>query len=151
MNKNEATADAVPGPSPDDVDKIRDIIFGGQMREYAARFEQLEQQVVDSLDAMSKQLDKRFEKLELTLKAKTDELHEKVKGEANQRGAELDELNGIVAAESKTLSALIEKTHAELSKALETDTARLERQKVASKDLSQLFTELAQQVKQIGK
>ena len=36
MNKNQAAA----APVPDDVDKIRDIIFGGQMKEYAARFQQ---------------------------------------------------------------------------------------------------------------
>jgi len=146
MNKNQPVA----APAPDDVDKIRDIIFGGQMKEYAARFQQLEQQVADSLDGMSKQLEKRFEKLELALQAKTEALNEKLKAEANQRGAELDELNGIVASEHESLTALIEKTHADLSKALAADTARLDRQKVTSKDLAQLFTDLARQIKQNG-
>jgi len=144
-NKTNATAE-----TPDDVDKIRDIIFGGQMREYAARFQELEKEVADSLQRMSKELDKRFEKLERALQVRTDGLNEKLKLEASQRSADLDELHEGVAAEYEALTTRIEKTRAELIKALQADTARLDRQKVTSKDLAQLFTDLARQIKQNG-
>lgn len=39
---------AVATPSPKEVDRIRDIIFGGQMREYAQRFHSIERDLSGS-------------------------------------------------------------------------------------------------------
>ncbi len=50
---------AAATPSPKEVDRIRDIIFGGQMREYAQRFHAIErdlERLQQSLDNLNEQL-----------------------------------------------------------------------------------------------
>ena len=46
------------------VDKIRDILFGSQMREYEKRFTRLEEQVAKSLDGIREDMKKRLDALE---------------------------------------------------------------------------------------
>ncbi len=43
------------------VDQIRDIIFGHQMREYEARFNELEQRLIENYAALQKALESRME------------------------------------------------------------------------------------------
>src|SRR5438067_8037722 len=50
---NEVTRQGVAAPIPDqgigNVDKIREILFGSQIREYESRFARLEERLVDEL------------------------------------------------------------------------------------------------------
>lgn len=143
-------AAAAAAQAPDDVEKIRDIIFGGQMREYATRFQQLEKHVADSMERIAKELDRRFDKLEQELQSRTAALDERLKAEAGEREAVLQDLRHSVAAGHKSFTELVEKNRIELSEALQADADRLERQKVTSRDLAQLFTALARQLEQNG-
>lgn len=168
------------GTHADDVDKIRNIIFGDQMREYAGRFDQMERDIESTVERLSKRLEDRFGKLERSIASKLEQLQSKLAKEAekrkdedtavNQRMVELqalidqaaaasknelstgvEELTAALATQDKDLGKLIEKTRAELSRLMETEASRLERNKVSSKDLSQLFTELSRGLKRNGK
>jgi hypothetical protein len=46
------------------VDKIRDILFGSQMRDYDKRFGRLEERLAKAADALREDLKKRFDSLE---------------------------------------------------------------------------------------
>ena len=163
----------------DDVDKIRDIIFGGQMREYAQRFDELERTVTGAVDRLVKEVDKRFADLERTMGGQIQKVADKLTTEREQRktdhsstksqlkeieklvdskladsdgrlAAELDEVHGVIEEEAKALSALIDKLRAEMNKLVSAEAARLDKDKLASKDLAQLFTELARRLKDNG-
>ena len=160
-NAAAQNASSKPAQTDDDVDKIRDIIFGGQMREYAAQFERLELHVKKSIESMSKQMSDRLEKMEQTIKAKTDALDAQLKKQGETVAVQLGERDTMIDeqleaideslnATYEELTAAIEKSQAQLAKTLATDAKRLERDKVETKDLAQLFIELGRQLKQNG-
>ncbi|MGI9260351.1 MAG: hypothetical protein ACR2QQ_16075 [Gammaproteobacteria bacterium] len=156
-------------PSTDDVDKIRDIIFGSQMREYSTRLAQLEKNVGNKIDKLSRDLDKRFEQLTqrlstekserkdaiVTMRGQVREVEKQLKtklAEADDRvAAEVDEIHGALDEGHKDLSSLIEKAKSELTKDLTAEISKLESQKAGSKDLAQLFAEMARTLKQDSK
>lgn len=153
----------------DDVDKIRDIIFGGQMREYAARFEQLEKSIVARVDRLSADLEKRLEQLATKLTAEKDERkasdaavrtqirdsEKQMKAAIAESGsgwaAEAVELHNTMVAESEELAGLIDKAKAELITSIQDEVGRLDQQKVATRDLAQLFTDIGRELKQESK
>ena len=65
--------------------------------------------------------------------------------------AEVDELQAVIENESAVLAELIEKTRGELGKLVAKETGRLEQQKVATKDLAILLTDVAKRLKDNGK
>ena len=175
-----ATKSRQTTPHEDDVDKIRDIIFGGQMREYAERFDALEREVTGNIDQLVKQVDKRFADLERSLGNQIQKVADKLATEREQRradhstarthikdveklvhakatendsrfSAEVEALQAALESESSTLAELIEKTRAELSKLVAKETNRLEQHKLASKDLAQLLGDMAKNLKGNGK
>lgn len=155
--------------STDDVDKIRDIIFGSQMREYSTRLAQLEENVGKKIDKLSRDLDKRFEQLTqrlstekserkdaiVTMRGQVREVEKQLKAklaEADDRvSAEVEEIHGVLDEGHKDLSSLLEKAKAELAKGFTSEIEKLERQKAGSKDLAQLFAEMARSLKQDSK
>ena len=163
--KANAAATQHPSSKPtrteDDVDKIRDIIFGGQMREYAAQFEKLEMHVKQAIESMAKQMTDGLEKMEQTIKAKTAALDMQLKKHGESVAAQLGERDKVIDeqleaideslnATYEELTAALEKSQAQLARNLAADAKRLERDKVESKDLAQLFIELGRQLKQNG-
>lgn len=156
-------------PTTDDVDKIRDIIFGTHMREYSTRFDQLEKDVGEKIDQLGKDLEKRLDRLTQRL---STEKEERKDADATTRGqlreldkrfkakiaetdiyvaAEVEDLQGALEEEQNLLISLVDKAKAEINKSLTAEATRLDRQKLASKDLAQLFAELARTLKQESK
>ena len=156
-------------PMPDDVDKIRDIIFGGQMREYSERFEQLEKMIKAKFERLAADIDKRFEQLSENLAAERKEresvvegadeklrkAHERIEQELNQAEerfvADTTELRSALGEGHQELFSIIEKVKEDLSASMASETARLERHKVAVGDLAQLFADVARDLKKQSK
>src|ERR1700735_5916501 len=59
--KVPANGDAREGAN---VDKIRDILFGSQMRDYDKRFGRLEERLIKDAESLRDEMKKRFEALE---------------------------------------------------------------------------------------
>ncbi len=78
---------AVPAPAQEaeSVDRIRDIIFGAQMRDYEARFRGLEERLGNEIDAIGQRLEKRFEQLGQDTRQRLDRLQKDLQAEASQR------------------------------------------------------------------
>ncbi|MFN8485003.1 MAG: hypothetical protein U0768_18355 [Anaerolineae bacterium] len=80
---------AAATPSPKEVDRIRDIIFGGQMREYAQRFHAVErdlERLQSALDNLNEQLadqgrdhDKRLQTLRKEVRQADDDLRSELR------------------------------------------------------------------------
>src|SRR5271168_4478519 len=94
------------------VDKIRDILFGSQMRDYEKRFVRLEERLAKASDALRDDLKKRFDSLESFVQQEMEALSQRLKTEKSERVEALKELtresrDGAKSLEHK-LSALEE-------------------------------------------
>src|SRR6516165_2538276 len=87
--KNAANGEMREGAN---VDKIRDILFGANMREYEKRFARLEERLTKSSEALRDDLKKRFEALESYVKDELESLGSRLKAEKAERSENLKEL-----------------------------------------------------------
>ena len=97
------------------VDKIRDILFGNQMREFDRKFAQLEDRIASDLATMRQENTQRIESLQSFVESEVDILSNKIASEEKIRIEQLDELD----ADLKKSVKQIEQKLAELSKSLE--------------------------------
>jgi hypothetical protein len=67
------------------VDKIRDILFGSQMRDYQTRFAHLEENLAEGLAELRETAAKRFEAIETYMRSEFEALQARLKGERDDR------------------------------------------------------------------
>lgn len=167
-----ADADAAAG----NVDKIREIIFGGQMRDYERRFGVLEERLLKESADLRTEISRRLDALEQFAKKELEVAHNRLKSEQQDRvdalkeltqelrtlGKQLDkrlnaldeqatagdrELRQQILAQSKALSDEGRQRHQEVSQALERRAAQLEDAKTDRESLAEMLTELAMRLR----
>jgi hypothetical protein len=111
--------------SPDSLEKVRDILFGAQMRDNERRFAHLEEGLLKESADLREETGSRFDTLENFIKQEIAALSDRVK-------AEMDE---------------IRRQHEDLSLTLSRETRQLSSDKLDRVALANLFTELAIQLK----
>ncbi|MCB1043789.1 MAG: hypothetical protein KDC35_12665 [Acidobacteria bacterium] len=154
------------------VDKIREILFGGQMRQYERRFEEMEARIkseldelralinkqvssldewarreVDRLDARNQDEKKeRYEavkKLEDSLRESSDQAHKTVQILDERMTSEQRELRAQMRSQAQSFEASL----ADWRESLKHDTTqlgqRLEQDKVSKQDLAGFLSEMA--------
>ena len=67
------------------VDKIRDILFGSQMRDYESRFSRLEETLVKETMEIRESNKRRFDQLESYIRGEFEALQNRVKAERDER------------------------------------------------------------------
>jgi DNA repair exonuclease SbcCD ATPase subunit len=75
--------------APGNIDKIREILFGTNMRDYDARFARLEAAVVKEASDLRESTRKRFESLESFIKSEIESLHGRLRSEREERAEAL--------------------------------------------------------------
>lgn len=167
--KNPAEADR-------NVDQIRDILFGGQMRDYERRFVELDQRLAtdmarlqeaqnEQLKRLERRLDEQFEKLTQQLRKEVqdrtsavDDLESRVQQAARTARSEInagiDALQHELAATDERLRAALTELEAalarragELDASLARSSGDLRAEKVGREDLAALMTEVALRLK----
>jgi hypothetical protein len=83
----QAAAVSPPEAAGGNVDKIRDILFGSQMREYQSRFERLEDNVAKELADIRETSKRRSDSIESYLRSEFDSLQARLKNEREDRTA----------------------------------------------------------------
>src|SRR5271154_4651203 len=169
---------AVEMPGPDSgasVDRIRDILFGSQIKNYEARFARLEENLVRETVELKETMRRRFESLEGFFKSETEALAARLKAEREERssalhsleqelksihdalGRKIHELDASTAesdsalrkelmAESRKLLEEISQRHDSLRSLLERRVGELRHQKTDRALLSALLAEIAAQI-----
>jgi len=154
------------------IDKIRDILFGVQMRDYEKRFSRLEERLLKESQDLRDETRKRFDSLETFVKNEFEALTGRLQTEQRTRdesdqalyrelqntGQALDrkltqldeqttrtqrELRQQILDQSKSLSDEIRQKHEELSALLDREVAELGNVKTDRASLASLFTEVA--------
>jgi hypothetical protein len=154
------------------IDKIRDILFGNQMRDYDRRFSRLEERLQRENGELKDEIRKRLDALESYIRNEVDALSDRLKTEQSERGdsvkelgrelkeitqslekktAQLDEvlnknhrdLRQQALDQSKQLMEEIHAKHSSLSQSLERAVQELTVDKMERSGLADLFTEMA--------
>ncbi|HEX8137744.1 MAG TPA: hypothetical protein VF544_09150 [Pyrinomonadaceae bacterium] len=154
------------------IDKIRDILFGVQMRDYEKRFSRLEERLIKEANDLREDTRKRFDALEQYVRQELESLNLLVTAEQNTRGeacealsqsiketarsfekktAQMDEqstrsqsaLRQQLLEQSKSLNDEIRRKYEELTALLEREAQELRTDKTDRSALAALFTEVA--------
>jgi hypothetical protein len=154
------------------IDKIRDILFGIQMRDYEKRFVRLEERLLKESNDLRAESKQRFDSLELYIKHELEALGERVIAEQNTRSDSLEQLSqGVkdtfravdkktaqmdeqsaksqrelrqqMLDQSKSLGDDMRLKYSELLAALEREATELRTDKADRSALAALFTEVA--------
>lgn len=124
----------------DNVDKIRDILFGNQMRDVDKRFASLEKSLTNDLAAMRNENALQIESLKTYIESEIEILGAKLSGEEKSRIDDVDELDGNIKQQAKQ----IDKKVADVIKSLD-KTSRDTNQKIL-KQTQDFSNELTKQI-----
>jgi hypothetical protein len=92
----ETATTQIPGDqmASGNLDKIRDILFGAQARDYERKFATLEEQLLKESADLRNDLKRRFDSLELYIKKEVEAITERVNTEQTGRVDALKDLSG---------------------------------------------------------
>ncbi len=175
--ESSSSADITSGMSAADdsqenVDKIRDILFGGQMRDYESRFRTMDKLISQETSRLSNDINARLDQLDAYVKKEFTILNEKLLSENKDRKnaaedlagsmadmrkvlenriADVDEVHGSAEQEIRgrlheqatELLEAIRNNQASIESSLREESRRLGDEKVARSDLAGLFSEVA--------
>ena len=134
-NKGIGADDDSRKPSPEanrdsveDLDKVRDLLFGAQFREHSRHISQLEESLTRLASELKQEMNSRFDSLESAVKRHVEALTAQIKSEHDGR--------------TQSITDLLRDLN-ELGKTVATSTAQLDQQ--ASKESRELRQRIAEQ------
>ncbi len=119
------------------VDKIRDILFGSQIKNYEARFARLEDTLARETTELKETMRRRFESLEGFFRKEADTLSGRLKAEREERNEALKGMARDLKAASDALA----------KKILELDNKTAEEQSGLRQELMQESRKLAEEIR----
>jgi hypothetical protein len=119
------------------VDKIRDILFGSQIKTYESRFVRLEETLARETNDLKETIRRRFESLESFFRKETDSLSGRLKAEKEERTEALK----TIARDLKSASDALNK------KILELDNKTAEEQSGLRQELMQESRKLLEEIR----
>ena len=167
---------ATDGAQDRNVDQIRDILFGGQMRDYERRFGELNARLEAELARMREAQDKRLAQIDKRVDDQLEKLGKLLRQEIQDRNRSIDDVESrlqqasrtargevataleshgqeLAAADERLRAALADLHKATTARAGETEatltrmSAELRGEKVGRDDLAALLTEFALRLK----
>jgi hypothetical protein len=124
------------------VDQIRDILFGGQMRDYERRFIELAAKLENEGAKLRAEMEKRLAALDKRLDDQVEKLGKSVRQEVTDRGKAVDDLDARTLQSARTARAEINSAFDELHKELSSSDER------GRKALADLASQLKAAVKE---
>jgi len=133
-----AMAETMGAAGLGNVDKIRDILFGGQMRDYDKRFKRVEDRFIQENMNFREEISQRIKVLEERMDSEIDSLTEKSKLERQERQSALTEVERDIKSLKNEMNSRLTQMDEQVSRDL-----RNLRQQTLSK-----FQELSMQLRQ---
>lgn len=155
-----------------DVGRIRDIIFGNQMRDYERRFGDLFSQLEAETNRIKTEVERRLDKFEAFIRTEFEQLNLQIGKERSDRVESVEQIERSIVGTQKSasdklsrldeqfsksaveirklmhdqvteLSAHASKLHEESGSRLKSESKRLRQDKVGRADLAELLSEVA--------
>jgi hypothetical protein len=136
------------GESPESIEKVRDILFGGQMRAVEGRIARMEERLLRDQQALRTDVEAALATLEGFARKELDVLGEKLKAERAKRA---DDLKALASETKETLKA-VDKRLAKLDEATSGADADLrsqllEQRRVHGSEVKQLGEQLTTELR----
>ncbi len=170
--KTEKKKETPETPEDGNIDKIRDILFGSQSRDFDRRFSRMEERLASDINETRDDVRKRLESLEEYIKSEIKSLTERLSSEQNSRADAVkslsDDLKDLshnfdkkvtnineqtaksesefrqqMLTQSRNLSDEIQKKHNESLGSLNREAENIRDEKTDRTALAELFTEMA--------
>jgi len=158
------------------VDRIRDILFGNQMRDYDARFHKLQERVSHEASEIRADLHRQLQAFETYLKGELESMMNRVRGEQaertqameqlaeqlaetarglelkignldNQTAQDIRDLRERLLYQSKSLSDEFKEKHEQLKSQLEHESGQIRDAMTGRESLAEMLSELALRLK----
>jgi DNA repair exonuclease SbcCD ATPase subunit len=107
----------LPGPTQN-VDRIREILFGPQIREYAQRFTRIEEHIAQEISEIKAEVRRRLDSLEAYTRQEGNELAERLRIERSERTESADQLSQALAENFKSMEKSLTQSNDRLSQDL---------------------------------
>jgi DNA anti-recombination protein RmuC len=91
----------------DNVDKIRDILFGNQMREFSRQFSKLEKSLANDLAAIRKENNRQIESLKSFIESEIEIFGAKLQNEEKTRAEKIEGLDASINQHVKQIDSKI--------------------------------------------
>jgi hypothetical protein len=88
----QAQAPDPDAPAGGNLDKVRDLLFGGQMRDYDRKFARLEDRLIKETADLRDEVRKRLSALEAYMKTEVESLSDRLRAEQDGRSSSDKEL-----------------------------------------------------------
>lgn len=179
INPSEVSEQARANGAVDEsqnVDRIRDILFGPQMRDYDSRFQRLEERLGFEINNIRWDLQKRLDSLEAFARGETESLGHRLTNEQAERAQALERLGRDLAEtarhfeeritnldgqwakeirdlrqqlleQSKSLSGEIKDKHDQLKAGLDHEAEHIRKAMAGREALAEMFGELSLRLK----
>ncbi len=158
------------------VDRIRDILFGSQMRDYDGRFQRLDERLTREAAEARAEVQKRLEALENFMKAEFESMTNRLNVERSDRGTaveklardlgetakalemkmnnlgehagrEVHDLRAQLLEQSKVLSAEIKEKHDQMKAGLDREAEQIRGAMTGRESLAEMLSEVALRLK----
>lgn len=144
----KSVATTEPGHESDDenVDKIRDILFGNQLRDFNNRFAQLEKRLATDIELLRSESAQQIESMRTYVEGEIDLLDNRLKTEETTRVEQLDELDD----DLKKTGRQLEKKLADAASYQDKQSSAIKEQLLKnSQDFQQQLSDQIQQVRRL--
>jgi DNA anti-recombination protein RmuC len=111
------TLESLEPPSHNNIEKIRTILFGNQVREIEARFARIEEQLSKDLAELRSDFRRRSDALEAYVRQELDAVSERMSGEYGERSTQLSELQSSLEDLGKGLDKRAHQLDEQMTKA----------------------------------
>lgn len=136
------------GAPGSNIDQIRDIIFGTQMKDYDRRFTQLEERLLKDSADLREELSRRYAALEDYIKREIDALGDRLVAEQRSRTTSLQELGGALEQLNRSSDRRMNEMSEETARTNRELRADLSRQASSlTEDIQRRSTELSGSLK----
>jgi len=102
-DKNNTIDEQQPSADVANVDKIREILFGNQIKDFEHKFQQLQEQINKDINTLKNDSKRRIDTLESFVKSEFESLHQRLDGEQEVRIAEMEESTNKLESRIKLL------------------------------------------------
>jgi DNA anti-recombination protein RmuC len=131
-------------PAGANLEKVRDILFGAQIRDYDRRFARLEERLVKEVADAREDARRRFDQLESFIRQEVAALGERLRAENQQRSQATEEITRELRDTSKALHQKVHQSDEQTSQAhREIRQQILDQSKNLSDEIRQKYEELA--------
>src|SRR5690242_15266009 len=126
-----------PG-STENVDRIREILFGSQMREYGQRFSNLEERLLRETSELKMEVRRRLDALEAYTRQEFEALSDRLRTERAERTESVNRMSREASDATRELESRLAKTDEQMSRDVrDVRQLLLDRQRALSDELTQ--------------